>query len=96
MLLCSHTYNHVHTRAPWPLHARSLAGEVMLRKQGRSEVLRKQTVPDLVFYHFMNKYGQRKVANKYVGSLANSLMLHRAHDQRLGEWRVNRERPLCG
>ena len=57
----------------------------MLRKQGRVEVLRKHSVPDIVFVYFMNKYGQRKVASKYVGSLVNSLMLHRTQDQRLGE-----------
>lgn len=61
------------------------AGEVLLRKQGRTEVLRKHTVPDIVFSYFMNTYGQRKVASKYVGSLINSLMLHRTQDQRLGE-----------
>ena len=67
----------------------------MLRRAGRAEVLRKHTVPDLVFFFFMNKYGQRKVAHKYVGSLVNSLMLHRTQDLRLGELRVPFQQLQC-
>lgn len=41
-------------------------GETLLRKLGRAETLRKQSVPEIVFAYFHNKYGQKNVVNEYV------------------------------
>eukprot|EP00198_Chlamydomonas_reinhardtii_P010791 XP_001700128.1 predicted protein [Chlamydomonas reinhardtii] len=56
-------------------------GEALLRKMGRMEALRRQSVPEIVFAHFSNKYGQRSLVDEYAACLANTLALHRsAHE----------------
>ncbi|KAG2434787.1 hypothetical protein HXX76_007672 [Chlamydomonas incerta] len=58
-------------------------GEALLRKMGRMEALRRQSVPEIVFAHFSNKYGQRSLVDEYAACLANTLALHRSEDLRL-------------
>lgn len=52
--------------------------DTIVRKLGRSEALRKQSVPEVVFAYFHNKYGQKNVVNEYVGSLVNTLTMYKA------------------
>lgn len=59
------------------------AGDTLLRKFGRSEAIQKQSVPELVFAYFNNKYGQRALVDEYVGSLVNTLTLYKRNDLRL-------------
>ncbi len=60
-----------------------VSGETLLRKLGRTDMIRKQSVPEIVFAYFHNKYGQRALVNENVGSLVNTLTLHKAGDLRL-------------
>lgn len=39
-------------------------GETIVRKMGRAEAIRKQSVPEIVFSYFFNKYGQKSVVNE--------------------------------
>ncbi|KAJ9505696.1 hypothetical protein QJQ45_024225 [Haematococcus lacustris] len=73
-----------------PIHPDSIrpdaakkSSETILKKLGRLEALRKQSVPEIVFGYFHNKYGQKNVVNEYVGSLVNTLTLYKASDLRL-------------
>ncbi|KIY97727.1 hypothetical protein MNEG_10236 [Monoraphidium neglectum] len=58
-------------------------GETLLRKLGRFDMVRKQSVPEIVFAYFHNKYGQRALVNENVGGLVNTLTLHKTSDLRL-------------
>ncbi|WIA33826.1 hypothetical protein OEZ86_006935 [Tetradesmus obliquus] len=58
-------------------------GETLLRKLGRADMIKKQSVPEIVFAYFHNKYGQRALVNENVGSLVNTLALHQRSDLRL-------------
>ena len=61
----------------------SHSGETIVRKMGRAEALRKQSVPEIVFAYFFNKYGQKSVVNEYVGALVNTLTMFKPTDLRL-------------
>ncbi|GIM03682.1 hypothetical protein Vretimale_8354, partial [Volvox reticuliferus] len=58
-------------------------GEALQRRMGQMEALRRFSVPEIVFAHFSNKYGQRSLVDEYAACLANTLALHRAEDLRL-------------
>lgn len=58
-------------------------GDSLLRKFGRVEVIKRQSVPEIVFAYFHNKYGQRALVDEYVGSLVNTLTLYKKTDLRL-------------
>eukprot|EP00878_Enallax_costatus_P005108 GHUV01005370.1.p1 GENE.GHUV01005370.1~~GHUV01005370.1.p1 ORF type:complete len:604 (+),score=218.67 GHUV01005370.1:107-1918(+) len=58
-------------------------GETLLRKLGRADMIKKQSVPEIVFAFFHNKYGQRALVNENVGSLVNTLTLYQRNDLRL-------------
>jgi hypothetical protein len=59
------------------------AGDTLIRKFGRAEAIQKQSVPELVFAYFNNKYGQRALVDENIGSLVNTLTLHKRADLRL-------------
>ena len=46
----THTHTHTHTSA----NTRR-SGETLLRKLGRADMVRKQSVPEIVFAYFHNK-----------------------------------------
>ncbi|GAX74225.1 hypothetical protein CEUSTIGMA_g1674.t1 [Chlamydomonas eustigma] len=58
-------------------------GENLVKKLGRAEVIRKQSIPEIVFAYFFNKYGQKSVVNENVGSMVNTLTAFKAQDLRL-------------
>ncbi len=53
----------------------------MLRKMSRMEALRRQSVPEIVFAHFSNKYGQRSLVDEYAACLTNTLALYRKGEE---------------
>lgn len=57
--------------------------ETLQRKFGRGELLKRQSVPEICFAYFHNKYGQRALVDEYVGSLVNTLTLYKKSDLRL-------------
>jgi hypothetical protein len=54
-----------------------------MRKFGRAEAIQKQSVPEMVFAYFNNRYGQRALVDENIGSLVNTLTLHKRTDLRL-------------
>eukprot|EP00798_Chlamydomonas_sp_ICE-L_P021462 gene21462-28434_t len=57
--------------------------ESVMKKLGRTEGMRKQSVAEIVFAYFFNKYGQKNVVNAYVGALVNTLTLYKTTDLNL-------------
>lgn len=58
---------------------------------GRIEALRRTSVPELLFGHFSNKYGQKSLVDEYAACLVNTLEAYGA-----GEAYGGRVRGSCG